>query len=91
MLFAQGNFLIVFWELLSYTSSMIKNFVHKGLEKFFLSGSKAGIQPRQAKRIRLILAQLQQARTIEDMNIPTLRLHQLKGNRRGTWSVTVQT
>jgi len=69
---------------------MIKSFVHKGMERFFLTGSKAGIQPNHANRIRLILAQLQQARTIEDMNIPTLKLHELKGDRRGTWSVIVQ-
>ncbi len=69
---------------------MIKSFAHKGLEKFFLTGSKAGIQPRHENRIRLILAQLNQAKSIEDMNIPALRLHELKGNRTGTWSVTVQ-
>jgi toxin HigB-1 len=38
----------------------------------------------------LILAQLQQARTIDDLRIPTLRLHELKGERKGVWSVTVQ-
>lgn len=69
---------------------MIRSFAHKGLERFFLTGSKAGIQPQHASRIRLILAQLEQARTIEDMRIPTLRLHELKGDRKDTWSVTVQ-
>jgi proteic killer suppression protein len=69
---------------------MIKSFVHKGLEQFFLAGSEAGIQPQHANRIRLILAQLQQARAIEDMRIPTLHLHELKGDRKGTWTVTVQ-
>ena len=69
---------------------MIKSFAHKELEKFFLTGSKAGIQPRHEKRIRLILAQLNQAKTIEDMAIPTLRLHELKGDRQDVWSVTVQ-
>jgi proteic killer suppression protein len=69
---------------------MIKSFAHKGLEQFFLTGSKAGIQSQHATKIRLILAQLQQARTIDDMRIPTLRLHELKGERRGVWSVTVQ-
>lgn len=73
-----------------YTSPMIKSFAHKGLERFFLTGSKAGIQPKHAARLRLILAQLHQARSIEDMDIPTLRLHTLKGDRQGTWSVTVQ-
>lgn len=55
---------------------MIKSFVHRGLEQFFLTGSKAGIQPRHAVRLRLILVQLNQARTVDDMNIPTLRLHE---------------
>jgi proteic killer suppression protein len=58
---------------------VIKSFAHKGLEQFFLTGTKAGIQPL----IRLILAQLQQARTIEDLRIPTLHLHELLGDRKG--------
>ena len=69
---------------------MIKSFARKGLKKFFLTGNKAGIQPRHASRIRLILAQLNQARFIEDMNIPTLKLHELKGEKKEIWSVTVQ-
>jgi proteic killer suppression protein len=69
---------------------MIKSFIHKGLEKFFLKGSKAGIQARHENRIRLILAQLNQAKVVEDMNIPFLHLHELKGDRKETWSVTVQ-
>lgn len=77
-------------ELLGYNKAMIKSFAHKGLEQFFLTGSKAGIQPQHGNRIRLILAQLQQARTIEDMRIPSLRLHELKGDRKATWAVTVQ-
>lgn len=77
-------------ESFGYNHRVIKSFVHKVLEQFFLAGSKAGIQPRHATRLRLILAQLHQARTLEYMNIPTLRLHKLKGNRKGTWSVTVQ-
>ena len=69
---------------------MIKSFAHKELEQFFLTGNKAGVQPQHANRIRLILAQLQQARTIDDLRIPTLRLHELRGDRKGIWSVTVQ-
>lgn len=69
---------------------MIRGFAHKGLERFFVTGSQAGIQPRHANRLRLILAQLHQARVISDMDIPTLRLHELKGTRSGTWAVTVQ-
>ncbi len=69
---------------------MIKSFVHKGLEKFYISGSTAGIQARHADKIRLILAQLNNSGVISDMDIPNLHLHQLKGKRKGIWSVTVQ-
>jgi len=69
---------------------MIKSFAHKGLKRFFLTGNKAGIQPKHAERLRLILAQLNQSRVIEDMQIPSLALHELKGERRCTWAVTVQ-
>ena len=70
---------------------MIKSFIHKGLEKFYRTGSKAGIQSKHSERIRLILAQLNQAKTTQDMYIPILKLHELKGDRKGVWSVTVQT
>jgi len=69
---------------------MIKSFVHKGLERFYQTGSMAGIQPIHANRLRLILALLQQARDIADVNAPGLRLHGLKGNLKNCWSVTVQ-
>jgi len=69
---------------------MIKSFSHKGLEKFFLTGNKAGIQAQHANKFRLILAQLNVSETIQDMDIPTLRLHQRKGERSDIWSVTVQ-
>ena len=70
--------------------AQIKSFAHKGLEKFFLAGNTAGIQAIHAKKLRLILAQLDKAKTIDDMNIPSLHLHGLKGPRKGIWSVTVQ-
>lgn len=69
---------------------MIKSFVHKGLEKFYLTGSKVGIQAKHADKLRLILAQLENSDDITDMDIPTLHLHELKGDRKKTWSVTVQ-
>jgi proteic killer suppression protein len=68
---------------------MIKSFAHKGLEIFFTTGRTSGIQPAHAKRLRLILAQLNQASQLQDLNIPTLRLHPLKGERQGLWAVTV--
>lgn len=68
---------------------MIKSFRHKGLERFFETGSKAGIQPAHAKRLRMQLAALDTAQRIEDMAIPGFRLHSLKGHDRGRWSVWV--
>jgi proteic killer suppression protein len=68
---------------------MIQSFRHKGLRKFFESGSAAGIQPHHAKRLRMLLAALDTALNIEDMNVPGFRLHPLKGSERGRWSVWV--
>jgi proteic killer suppression protein len=69
---------------------MIKSFNHKGLEKFFITGNQSGIQPVHAKRLRLILALLNDAYQLTDLDAPALRLHQLKGNLEGFWSLTVQ-
>lgn len=68
---------------------MIRGFRHKGLQKFFESGSKAGIQAQHAERLRLILAQLSAAIRPEDLALPGLALHPLKGDRKGFWSVRV--
>jgi proteic killer suppression protein len=68
---------------------MIKSFRHRGLEKYFLKGTKSGIQPKHEKRIRLILARLDASTSPCDMNLPGLRLHELTGKRKGTWSVIV--
>ena len=69
---------------------MIKSFAHKGLEQFFTTGNKSGIQAIHANRLKLILALLDQADVVEDMDAPGLRLHQLKGDQKELWSVTVQ-
>lgn len=68
---------------------MIKSFKHKGLRRFFETGSVAGIQTTHATRLRMQLTALDTAQTIEDMNIPGFRLHSLKGDRAGVWSITV--
>ena len=68
---------------------MIRSFAHKGLERFFLEGSKSGIQAKHASRLRLILGRLSTAVAPQDMNLPGLSLHQLTGDRAGTWSVKV--
>jgi proteic killer suppression protein len=68
---------------------MIQSFRHKGLRKFFESGSAAGIQPHHAQRLRMLLVALDTALNIEDMNVPGFRLHPLKGSERGRWSMWV--
>ena len=68
---------------------MIRSFKHKGLAKFFTTGSTAGIQANHAKRLRLIPGRLNVSTQPQDMNLPGLRLHQLSGNRAGSWSVSV--
>lgn len=68
---------------------MIKSFKHKGLRKFYESGSKQGIQAQHAAKLRMQLAALDSAINIEDIDIPGYRLHELKGNRKGIWSISV--
>ena len=68
---------------------MIKSFKHKGLEKFYETGSSRGIQPNHVTKLRMQLAALDTAQSIEDIDIPGYRLHSLKGSRKGTWSITV--
>ena len=68
---------------------MIQSFKHKGLELFFTSGKKSGIQAKHASRLRLILGRLHAATSSVDMNLPGLYLHQLTGERKETWSVRV--
>lgn len=68
---------------------MIQSFRHKGLKKFFESGSVAGIQPHHARRLRMQLAAIDTAHSINDMRIPGFRLHPLKGPAHGRWSVWV--
>lgn len=68
---------------------MIQSFRHKGLRKLFESGSAVGIQPQHARRLQMLLTALDTSQAIEDMNIPGFRLHSLKGEAKGRWSVWV--
>ncbi len=68
---------------------MILSFRHKGLENFYKTGSKRGIQSNHARKLRLQLAALDTAEVIEDMALPGFNLHPLKGDKRGRWSVSV--
>ncbi len=68
---------------------MITSFVHKGLERFYKTGKSSGNQAKHAKRLRLILTNLDQAESPKDMDLPGLQLHELKGIRKNIWSVSV--
>lgn len=68
---------------------MIRSFKHKGLARFFETGTKAGIQSAHAERLRLVLGLLNAAARAEDLALPGLRLHPLKGARKGTWAVWI--
>ena len=68
---------------------MIKSFRHKGVERFFKTGSKSGIQPKHAERLGRQLFALDSARTPNDMNAPGWRLHSLRGALECHWSVDV--
>jgi len=59
------------------------------LKRLFETGERGGVRPDLANRLRRQLDVLNHARTPTDMNLPGYRLHQLKGNRTGTWSVSV--
>ncbi|MCL1962460.1 MAG: type II toxin-antitoxin system RelE/ParE family toxin [Desulfovibrionaceae bacterium] len=65
---------------------MIKSFRHKGLQLFFETGRKTGIQPHHAERLARQLARLNVAAQPRDMNVPGWRLHPLSN---GHWSVWV--
>lgn len=68
---------------------MIVSFKHKGLEKLYKTGSKAGINANHIKRLSAILARLDAASIPDDMDLPGLFLHKLTGNLEGFYAVTV--
>jgi len=65
----------------------LKSFRHRGLEKFYRTGSKAGIQAKHAPKLRRILGLLDVATIAEDVNLPGYRLHPLTGKQKGFFSV----
>jgi proteic killer suppression protein len=68
---------------------VIRSFRHKGLERYLRTGSKAGILPKHATRLRLQLGRLDAARDAADMNLPGWRFHSLKCELAGHWAVRV--
>ncbi len=68
---------------------MIKSFKHKGLQKFYESGSVGGIQSKHKQKLRMILAALDSSHEIDDMDVPGFKLHPLKGKLKNVWSVSI--
>jgi toxin HigB-1 len=68
---------------------MIQKFKHKGLKRLFEIGLSSGVNSQHEIRIRKVLALLETADAIEDMDLPGLGLHALRGDRKGTWAVNV--
>jgi proteic killer suppression protein len=68
---------------------MIRNFKHKGLRQLFETGNRKGVQPNLARRISALLDWLAAAAEIRDLNMPGFGLHELKGDRTGTWAIKV--
>ncbi len=69
---------------------MIESFNHKGLKRLFEDGDRRHLRADLVERISTLLAYLDAANVIEDLDIPSLRLHPLKGELKGFWAVTVR-
>ncbi len=68
---------------------MIKSWKHKGLKQFYETGSLKGIQAKHQLRLKIILQRLDAAICSEDLNLPGMRWHELKGKLKNFYSVTV--
>ena len=69
---------------------MILSFRHRGLKRLFDADDERGVKQDQLKRIRRVLAILDGAGKIEDVNrLPGMRLHRLKGDLAAFWSVSI--
>ena len=66
------------------------SFAHKGLKRLYEADDRSKLAADLVERIATILAALDEAATVEDLNRPSLRLHQLKGDLKGLWSITVR-
>ncbi len=69
---------------------MIAGFRHKGLKRLYEDDDRRGVNPRHVEKIENILGLLEAAEKVEDMDLPSLRLHALSGNLKGFWAVCVR-
>lgn len=68
---------------------MIRTFRNKALEKLFKEGNVKGVPKDLEKRIRVRLEVIDSAKFVDDIRIPGYDLHELKGDKKGTWSIKV--
>ena len=68
---------------------MISNFRHRGLKRLFERGDRSQISAGHIEKVERILARLNVAKTVHDVDAPGFGLHQLKGEYKGMWAVTV--
>lgn len=68
---------------------MIRAFRHKGLKRLYEADNPSGVRGDQVARIRDVLAHLDAASSPSDLDLPGYRLHALKGDRKGYWSITI--
>jgi len=68
---------------------MILRFRHKGLGRLFSTGDTSGVSAQQVRKLMQILAVLNVSQEPNDIDLPGFRLHPLKGERKGQWSVSV--
>jgi proteic killer suppression protein len=69
---------------------MIRTFKHRGLKRLYERGDRSGIRPDLLDTVERILSVLDSARTSQALDVPRYRLHALKGELKGLWSVTVR-
>ena len=69
---------------------MIRSFQHRGLKRLYERGDRSGIRPDLVETVERILSILDAATTPQALNLPRYRLHPLKGEWKGLWSVTVK-
>ena len=72
-----------------YGILVIRTFRHRGLKRLFQEGDPSRIRADQVSRIADVLAHLDRARHPSDLDLPGYRLHPLKGDLKGMWSVTI--
>ena len=72
-----------------YISSMIRSFRHRGLKRMYDRGDARKINPDLVNRVALALADIDAASSASDLDLPGYRLHLLKGNLKGYYSISI--